>query len=126
MTARCLFRISFCLGLLFAAAAGGGRAFRPASPKRDITPEIGMETPGRVRQGVSPVAPRSVQGAGGRVRRGFGPVAIVGIDALFIRRPTVLAIRRQIQDKCGIAPGGGDDCRVAFPRGRSDGLLSAG
>ena len=45
-----------------------------------------------------------MQGAGGGVRRGPVRVAIVGIDALFIRRPTVQAVRREIEEKCGIPP----------------------
>ena len=35
---------------------------------------------------------------------GQSRVAVVGIDALFIRRPTVQAIRQEIQKQCGIAP----------------------
>jgi predicted neutral ceramidase superfamily lipid hydrolase len=30
--------------------------------------------------------------------------ALVGVDALFVARPVVLAARRQIQERCGIPP----------------------
>jgi hypothetical protein len=36
---------------------------------------------------------------------GTSKVALVGIDALFIRRQTVQAVRSAIEKKCGIAPG---------------------
>jgi len=52
-------------------------------------------------------------------------VAVVGIDALFIRRPTVLEIRRMIQEKCGIAPEAVLIAASTRTR-RSAGLLSSG
>ncbi len=70
----------------------------------DITPEIGMEMPGNYGKvfGRSIHDPCKVRAAvfdDGRHR-----VALVGVDALAVRRPLVLAARRAIQQRCGIPP----------------------
>src|SRR5438067_4056343 len=81
---------------------------KPASLKvgfaeRDITPEIGMEQPG----GYGKAFHRTLHDAckvrasvwdDGQVR-----VAVVGLDALLIRRETVERVRREIHRRCGIA-----------------------
>jgi hypothetical protein len=79
--------------------------FRAGFAERDISPSVGMEQPGGYgkayhRSFHDPCKARAVVFDDGKQR-----VAIVGLDALFIRRQTVQAVRAAIQEKCGIAPG---------------------
>jgi len=73
--------------------------------ERDVTPETGMEKPGdlfkRYHDGQvhDPCKVRAAVFDDGERR-----VAVVGIDALKISRPTVLAAREEIQRRRGIAP----------------------
>src|SRR3954451_11018236 len=98
------------LSLAFALLAGPARlvaappSFKAGFAERDITPDVGMEQPGgygkafhRVRH--DPCKVRAAVFDDGRAR-----TAVVGIDALIVRRPTVEAARKAIADKCGIPP----------------------
>jgi hypothetical protein len=90
--------------IVAATAVAAEPIFLAGFAERDVTPAIGMKALGGDGNAYleSLHDPCKVRAA----VFGVGPsrVAIVGIDALFIRRPIVLAVRREIQEKCGIAP----------------------
>ena len=72
--------------------------------ERDITPEIGMEQPGGYGKSFhgsfhDPCKVRASVFDDGKHR-----VAVVGLDALIIRRSTATVAREKIRDRCGIPP----------------------
>ncbi len=104
--------------LLLAAAVGAAmllfpRALHAEQPaavlkagfaERDITPDLGMEQPGGYGKSFhrslhDPCKVRAAVFDDGAQR-----VAVVGIDALIIREPTVRAARKAIEQRCGIPP----------------------
>ena len=72
--------------------------------ERDITPAIGMEKPGGYGKSYNrflhdPCKVRAVVFDDGKKR-----VALVGIDALLVRRITVENVRKKVMEMCGIEP----------------------
>jgi len=96
----CLAVIVLMLGNRLAAAA----EFKAGFAQRDITPDVGMEMPGNYGKnfGRSVHDPCKVRAA--VFDDGVKRVALVGIDALFIRRENAQAARKAIQERCGIPP----------------------
>src|SRR5262245_6079035 len=78
--------------------------FKAAFAERDITPEAGMEMPGNYGKvyATSIHDPCKVRAA--VLDDGARRVALVGLDALLIRRSTALSARKAILESCGIPP----------------------
>ena len=84
------------------SSAENAPEFKAGFAERDITPEIGMEQPGGygkafARSQHDPCKVRAAVFDDGKNR-----VALVGIDALLIRHPSVAAVRTEIEKRTGI------------------------
>src|SRR5437763_1846216 len=71
--------------------------------ERDITPEIGMEQPGGYGKAFHRTLHDPCKVRASIWDDGQNRVAVVGLDALLIRRETVEKVRRAIHERCGIA-----------------------
>ena len=104
---RCLTAMLLALAattVLSAEPQETAKLLRVGFCERDITPELGMEKPGGYGKSYNrsfhdPCKVRAVVFDDGTRR-----VALVGVDALIVRRPLVQAARNEIHKRCGIAP----------------------
>lgn len=90
------------LALLFAITAVTHAEFKAGFADREVLPDLGMEVPGGYGKAFGKIIhdPPKVRAAvfdDGKKR-----VAVVGIDALALRRETVIAARKLVQEKTGL------------------------
>lgn len=76
--------------------------FRAGFADRDISPKIGDEAPGGYGKAYHTVFHDACKARAAVFDDGTKQVAIVGLDALLIRKPTVEAARRRITERTGI------------------------
>ena len=88
------------LGLCPIIASAG--PFRAGFTERDITPEIGMEAPGGYGKAYHRVLHDPCKVRVSVLDDGTNRVAIVGVDALGIRRETVQKVRSAVEARTGI------------------------
>jgi hypothetical protein len=79
-------------------------AFKAGFAERDITPDIGMEQPGNYMKAFHRVIHDPCKVRAAVFDDGQSKIALVGIDALIIRRPSVQIARQAIAEKCAIPP----------------------
>ena len=87
-----------------AAAQTAPSVFKAGFAERDISPTVGMEQPGGYGKAFHRVFHDACKARAVVFDDGKTKVALIGIDSLFIRKPTVDAIRKAIQKECGIEP----------------------
>ena len=87
-----------------AFAAPPQPAMKVGFAERDITPDLGMEQPGGYGKSYHRTFHDPCKVRAAVFDDGTKRVALVGIDALAVRRPLVDACRKQIHERCGIAP----------------------
>jgi hypothetical protein len=91
------------LGLFAASAATADEpAFKTGFAVRDITPEVGMEAPGGYGKSYHQTIHDPCKVRASVFDDGHSRVAIVGIDALGIRRETVQKVRDAVEERTGI------------------------
>ena len=87
-----------------AIAADGAPTFRAGFAERDVSPAVGDEAPGGYGKARHAAFHDPCKARAAVFDDGVTVVAIVGLDALLIRKPTVAEARRRIAERTGIAP----------------------
>jgi len=111
---------SDCLSPSRARSEDAPTTFKAGFAARDITPEVGMEAPGGYGKSYhrtvhDPCKVRAAVFDDGKAR-----VAVVGIDALGVRRETVLKARKAIEERTGIP---GDSVLISASHSHSSGPI---
>ena len=86
-----------------AIAADPPPTFRAGFAERDVSPKVGDEAPGGYGKARHGAFHDACKARAAVFDDGQGPVAIVGLDALLIRKPTVTEARKRIAERTGIA-----------------------
>jgi hypothetical protein len=101
-------RMKHCLAIscfvMAAFISAPAQPIKAGFAERDITPDLGMEQPGNYMKQFHRRFHDACKVRAAVFDDGARRVALVGIDALMIPRPVVLAAREEIQKRCGIAP----------------------
>lgn len=78
--------------------------FKAGFAEKDITPDIGMESPGNYGKSYHRTFNDRCKARAVVFDDGNKRVALVGLDLLFVTREVVQAVRAEINRRCGIAP----------------------
>lgn len=99
-----LLLLALCCSALHAADEPAPPPFKAGFAEKDITPEIGMEQPGGYGKSYHKTLHDPCKVRVAVFDDGQKAVAIVGIDALGIRRETVTKVRQAVHERVGLAP----------------------